>query len=128
MSYLIDNWFYNCIFWYKIDNLWVNFESILFLELKKRWFIENETLFYYNIDNYEIDFLVLKNNKIIPIQVSYNIDDEKTFKREIKSLKKFLEKYSSISQAYLIVPFKEKDYNIDWIKVIDFKEFIFGWF
>ena len=81
-------------------------------------------MFYYNLDGYEIDFLILKGNEVIPIQVSYSLCNEKTFRREIKSLVKFLEKYPMVQQAYIITPFKEKDYKIDKIKVIDFMEFL----
>jgi len=126
--YLIDNWFYNSIFWYKIENFWINFEHLIYLELRKKWFKENEDLFYYNIDWYEIDFVILKDEKIIPIQVCYDISDKKTFKREIKSLTKILEKYKNIKKTYLVVPFKNEEVSdlnvIDWIEIIDFKEFL----
>ena len=123
--YLIDNWFYNSIFGYKTDNLWINFENIVFLELRKKWFIPNETLFYYQIDSYEIDFIVLKKDEIIPIQVSYDIENQKTFDREVRSLNKILLKHKNIENAYLIIPYKTKDYiNKKWLNIIDFKKFI----
>lgn len=128
-NYLIDNWFYNWIFWYQFENNWINFENIIFLEFLKKWFKENEDLFYFNIDWYEIDFLIIENWKIVPIQVSYDVLDEKTLKRELRSLEKILEKYPEIEKCFLIIPFLDNEKYFEFnkknekIEIIDFKKY-----
>ncbi len=59
-------------------------ENIVFLELKRRF----EEIFYYKTkENYEVDFLIKEQEKITHlIQISYTLNDEKTKKREIRSL------------------------------------------
>ena len=59
-------------------------ENIVFLELKRRY----EDIFYYKTkDNYEVDFLIKEKEQITHlIQVSLTLNDEKTLKREIRSL------------------------------------------
>jgi len=47
-------------------------ENIVFLELRKRGFVENENLFYVKGKNYEVDFLIFGENKEL-IQVCYEL-------------------------------------------------------
>jgi len=88
---------------YVIDGMW-NFslsfsknkgrilENIVFLELRKRGFIENENLFYVKGKNYEVDFLIFGENKEL-IQVCYELNETnkdrevKAFEKAIKDLK-----------------------------------------
>ena len=59
-------------------------ENIVFLELKRRY----EQIYYYKTkQDYEVDFLVQQQNRITTlIQVSWTINDDKTFKRELRGL------------------------------------------
>ncbi len=61
-------------------------ENTVFLELKRRY----EDIYYYKTkESYEVDFLIKKQEKIEKlIQVSLNLNDEKTKKREIRALLK----------------------------------------
>ncbi len=61
-------------------------ENIIFLELKRRY----ENIYYYKTkEGYEIDFLIKEKEKIQKlIQVSLNINDENTKKREVRALVK----------------------------------------
>ncbi|MBN1634209.1 MAG: ATP-binding protein [Ignavibacteria bacterium] len=63
-------------------------ENLVAVHLKQKEFINNEKLFYYRTkNNYEVDFLVEKNGKILKlIQVCYDLSNIKTFEREIRSL------------------------------------------
>jgi predicted AAA+ superfamily ATPase len=82
---------------YVIDGMW-NFslsfsenkgrilENIVFLELRKKGFVENENLFYIKGKNYEIDFLIFDKNKEL-IQVCYELN-EINKDREIKAFEK----------------------------------------
>ncbi|MEO2116815.1 MAG: ATP-binding protein [Methanocaldococcus sp.] len=82
---------------YVIDGMW-NFslsfsknkgrilENLVFLELRKRGFVENENLFYVKGKNYEIDFLIFGENKEL-IQVCYELN-EINKQREIKAFEK----------------------------------------
>ena len=86
---------------YVIDGMW-NFsfsfsknkgrilENIVFLELRKKGFIENENLFYCKGRNYEVDFLVLDDdgNKEL-IQVCYELN-EMNKDRELRAFEKAL--------------------------------------
>ena len=82
---------------YVIDGMW-NFslsfsknkgrilENIVFLELRKKGFIENENLFYVKGKNYEVDFLIFDKNREL-IQVCYELN-ETNKDREIKAFEK----------------------------------------
>ncbi len=64
-------------------------ENLVFLELLRRGSIINDSLFYFNFNNSEVDFVLKKGGKITQLtQVCYAIDDYNTKEREIKSLVK----------------------------------------
>ena len=65
-------------------------ENLVFIELKRKGFVENETLFYYKSpDKKEVDFVIKEKTKIKQlIQVCYDIEDYNTKERELKSLVK----------------------------------------
>jgi len=98
--YLIDNWFYNLLFWDYKEDFWKLFENLIFLELRKKWFVENENIFYFKNKNFDIDFILFENGKIIPIQVCYELNSI-NFDREYTKFDKFLWKFW-IKKWYLI--------------------------
>ena len=62
------------------------YENIVALELMRRKNIENFEIYYYK-NKFEVDFVIRKNLKIKElIQVSYNIEDTKTYQREVNTL------------------------------------------
>lgn len=64
-------------------------ETIVYLELRRAW---NEIYYYKNKDGSEVDFLVReKNTSKELIQVCWELNDEKTKKREVESLVKAMD-------------------------------------
>lgn len=91
-------------------------ENLVFLELKRK---DKEIYYWKNNQNLEVDFLIKEGLKVKDlIQVCWNVEDEATKKREIKSLLKAMDEFK-IKKALVITE------NYDEIKVIDKKEIIF---
>jgi len=65
-------------------------ENIVFMELKRRGYVENRNLFYWkNNRGLEIDFITTKNGRVNQlIQVTYELKeyDRRQFNREVKPL------------------------------------------
>ena len=104
--YLSDNGFFYTNFWDLNDmNLSRLFENVVFLEFRKAWFIENETIFYYKDKEFDIDFILFKNWKVTPVQVCYELN-ENNYKREIEQLEKIIKKYNL--EKWILVVFENK--------------------
>lgn len=65
-----------------------------------------ETFLYYYNRNCEIDFCIPSER--IVIQVSYNLNDDATFEREVGGMKKFLKAFPDY-KGYIIMRDEEKD-------------------
>ena len=77
-------------------------ENIVFIELKRRGFKENKTLFYYKTsNNKEIDFIIRKEDINI-IEVAYELDQE-----HVKKTKKAMEELKQ--KNGLIITWDEED-------------------
>lgn len=124
--YVIDNWFYTKVFWELKTDYPKLLENLVFLELRKSWFIENENLFYFiTKSGYEIDFITLKEGVINAYQVSYNIENEKTREREIRALLDLREQFwEKISNYYIITYDRYSKNEIDWIKILEIQNFL----
>jgi predicted AAA+ superfamily ATPase len=63
-------------------------ENLVFIELLRRNYLPELTLFYYRTRNdREVDFVLRNGNKIEQlIQVCYSMDQPKTIKRELNAL------------------------------------------
>ena len=109
--YLIDNGFMMLNFNFS-QNLGLKLENLVFTELLKSGF----ELYFFN-KNYECDFIAKKDNKLIAIQVSYEIN-EKNIKRELNGLKKLP---INCDEKYIITYNESKE--IDNIKIVPFWEF-----
>jgi len=96
-------------------------ENQVYLELKRRY---NEDIFYYK-RNIEVDFYIPDLKKLI--QVSYNIENEETKKRELKALLKAMEA-ESITEAMIITYGTDDVFMIDnkTIKVISAWKWLLG--
>ena len=69
------------------ENLGWRLETIVYLELLRRYKKRGMDIYYFNDRSGECDFIVCENRKaILAVQVSYDITSDKTRKREISGL------------------------------------------
>lgn len=74
-------------------NLGLRLESIVYIDLLRRYKPLGYDIYFYNDRSFECDFLVCNGNVVkLAIQVSYDISNDKTYKREINGLVKIAEK------------------------------------
>jgi len=94
-------------------------ENIVFLELKRRQILERQTeLFYWkDVQHREVDFVVKEGlNAKSLIQVCWNMRDEKTKNRELRSLSRAM-KELKLSTATIITEEAEGEEALDGNKV-----------
>ena len=92
-----------------------NLENIVYNELLYMGY----TLYVYNNNGNEIDFLAIKNNKKYYIQVAYSIADDSTYNREFKAFKDI----DNLSQK-IIITNDDLDYSTSLIRHIKLKDFL----
>lgn len=69
------------------DNLGWRLETVVYLELLKRYINRGFDIYYLKDRGAECDFVVCRGNEVVKcIQVSYDISDKKTLSRELKGL------------------------------------------
>lgn len=87
-NYVIDNGFISAKSFELSSNIGRLLENLVFVELLRRNYRPGLDSFYYQTsNNKEVDFLLRKGNQIeCLMQVSYDISNPKTFKREINAL------------------------------------------
>jgi predicted AAA+ superfamily ATPase len=76
-------------------------ESVVSQHLYRYSLSRGFEIYYWYQDNYEVDFVLKGNGKILPIQVAYDVSEEETLKREIRALERFKEK-ASVEKSLLI--------------------------
>jgi len=87
--YFVDNALLHRIGFKATNNFGQLLENLVFIELKRR----AKSVFYAQ-NGYECDFLIEEQNRItLAIQVCYDLDNEKTKKREISGLIKAMDLY-----------------------------------
>ena len=69
------------------DDKGKKFENLFFLSLLRRGFEPNKNLFYYSLNNHEVDFLIKKGRKVKTLlQACFALENFETKEREIRSL------------------------------------------
>lgn len=96
------------------------FEQWVGLELLRMARVHNKTIkiyFWRDPDGPEIDWVILKNNQLTPIEVKWT---NKPSQNDIKYLKLFLTEYDNVEKAYLVcqtpqkIKLDNKIYAIPW--------------
>jgi len=87
-SYIVDNGFLLAKSFELSENRGKLLENLVFIELIRRGYNTQQTLFYYRTRNdKEIDFVCRNIHKVEALlQVSYDLQNSKTFKREVSAL------------------------------------------
>ena len=100
--YLIDNGFLNALSFSFKEKKGILLENLLTKEFKT----SNKKVFYFK-GKKECDFVIVEDENILPVQVSFSLADKKTKKREVEGLIDAL-KYFSLNEG-IIITFDEKD-------------------
>ncbi len=112
--YMIDNGLMNAISWQFSDNYGKLLENVVFIWLKQKF---RNNIYYYK-DKVECDFVVFDRDRPkYCIQVSHDISEQKTRRREIKGLLVALN-YFEIDKGYIITAEYEEELTINGKQIV----------
>lgn len=98
------------------------FETLIAQHLFEYSLHNKVDLFYWH-EKEKIDFVLQREDKIQPIQIAYEIENEETLEREINAINKFREKVKEIQNPVIVV-YRGEEKNVRDIRVVLAKKFL----
>lgn len=114
--YVIDNGFIESVGFSSSMDIGRLYENLVFVELKRR---QRDLYYYRDKSGKEVDFVIREERKVKEcIQVSYDVEEEKTFKRETGNLLKAMDEFK-LKKGILVTGNKEDKMEISG-KTVEF--------